>query len=320
MSQSSQTKVLSYSVILTGYVQNLAQDLLALQSQLAAVFPYHELLLLSQSPIWDKSLLSQVGQVPNIRILMLEGSIMPELLERIALREAIGDCIILNQWPFEKALAENLLAAAASLDSGQVEYIGFRYGPAASARRLERAFEVLFQKATGYRPELSMAVSACYSRILAGKINNVTDYTTPIKLSNLVSRAEKHIIQIEARPRGLKKLIRRACWALEIFGATSPALLNLASFLCFLSALGSAAYAIYVFGIWIFKTNVMEGWTSSNLALSCLLFVLFFTLGLFSIAGSHILRKSQTATLPAVACEISRTDFIAKITSNVEME
>jgi hypothetical protein len=128
------------------------------------------------------------------------------------------------------------------------------------------------------------------------------------------------VLEAGRKARGLKKLLHWAFWALEVFGGASPGLLTLASFLCFFSAVGSAMYAVYVVLVWVVKSSVAEGWLTNNFVLAAMLMVLFFTLGIFSVVGAHMLRKFRYTAFPAITADIARNDFVKKITSNVETE
>ena len=319
---SNRINVLSYAVILTDTCtldEALAARLLILENRIAGIFLYHELLVLSPRQIHDAATMDAISKIPNIRLLVFDGGTL-DILERIALRESIGDAILTSLWPDEEKESERLLEWLAQHHLYDVEYAGVKFASCRLGQWMEKRFKGLCKSLIGYAPELAMATSACYSRELTRRVNASQDYTTPVKLSYEVAASKKRILEAGHKTRSMSKIIRRFFWVLEVFGCASPTLLRLASLLCFCSALGSALYTAYVVLVWILKGSVAEGWFTSNFIVASTLTVLFFTLGLFSIVGAHMLRKERSAALPVVAADIARNDFIKKITSNVETE
>jgi len=321
---SQRINLFSYVVILSVACTPdaaIAARLLALEKRLAGFFPYHELLLISHHFIPEAATFEAISQIPNIRLLTFEAVAVPDILERIALREAIGDAILISFWPGEENEAEILLEALVKNKLRDVDYIGLEFAPGSrKSRWLEKYFARLCKNLIGYAPELSMSASACYSKALAGRLNASQNNTTPVKLSYEVAASKKRVLEAGRKTRDMKKLLHRAFWALEVFASVSPGLLTLASCLCFLSALGSAAYAAYVVLVWIIKSNIAEGWLTNNFVIATMLMLMFFTLGIFAVVGAHILRKFCCTALPAFTEDIVRSDFVKKISSNVETE
>ena len=319
--QSNIINVLSYIVLITTpLTRTSVQRLLDLEVAIAKSFPYHELLVLVGQPLHDQDIIKEAGNVQNIRLLAFDSPSPADMLERIALREAIGDVMVVNLWPDEEDMAPTLLTALQEEGGNDIDYLGFQFSSRQPVRWLENQFESVFNSFVGYSPQVSMATSACYSRKLAIRINASSERATPIKLSYEVASSRKRIISGPPKARGLGKIIRRLLWVLENIGSSSPGLLSCAALLCFASSLANIVYAVYVVLVQFIKTSNPEGWFTSNFVIAMMLCALFFTMGVFAVVGAHALRRSRSATWPSIVLDAHNTDLVKNINSNVETE
>ena len=94
-------------------------------------------------------------------------------------------------------------------------------------------------------------------------------------------------------------------FTIDVLVNYSHRLIRMATILSLSTAIINLFYIVYIFGIYLFKDDVAQGWTSSNLYNSTIYFVLFLVLAVLGEYIRMIIQNQKNAPMYEIVDEKS---------------
>ena len=179
-------------------------------------------------------------------------------------------------------------------------------------------FHRLFRSIHGFPLDQSSPSLRLLSRTV---VNAILQHDTPLVAFDTLAATSGYpktllkIASAKRQPMGFADRVRSR-WRVLIGLNAMP--LRLANGLCGLGALLAAAYSLYVVVIYIFKHDVVPGWTTMSLMLSSLFFLMSLVLGLLSEYMIMLLDSSARRPRYHTANEFSSRQQNRRQALNVE--
>jgi dolichol-phosphate mannosyltransferase len=259
--------------------------ILDLHDMLSSRYNYFEIIILNyeiNTEIYSKLL----KKLTNIRILELSSYVDIEIAHTALIENCIGDyCAVMDLSHDCLEDLEKMLALAEHYDV----IVGKR------EKKVQSFFESITSK-------LFYKSIALFTGI---KINNMYSdfFVINRKVINFITKNEDRVkflkllkfnngfskYEYSYMPLGKKTnqrtFLENINFTIDVLVNNSHRLIRMATILSLGTAITNLFYILYVIGIFIFKDNVAEGWTSSNLYSSSMYFVLFLVL---AVIGEYI--------------------------------
>lgn len=298
-------------------------DFKKLSSQLAKQFLYYEILILTDVKKSKENFIQEhINGCKNTRVILLNDQYQREVLEGVVLDQAIGDIVIFYEAGTD---VECIYCIADAVMNGK-DFVGVRYNDSGNFSAyvvLSRLFYTLIYLLTGTRIPINLSNTLGVSRNL---ISAILENGLPhryLKLTNAQFCYESTILSGGGqRPKTtLRQLWERIAFGFDVLGSASPRLIKFASILALFFALLNGAYIFFVLGIYLFKSNVQEGWATTSLIMASMFSVLFFVLSVIGITCSSIMRQEIQIPRYGVVREITSSGVISTMAqTNVESE
>jgi polyisoprenyl-phosphate glycosyltransferase len=147
---------------------------------------------------------------------------------------------------------------------------------------LSSGFHFVFRRLHGFSLALESPTARLISRAV---VNDVLQHDAPlIALETLTAAGGYSRISVRTVQRSHLRLpvAERLKVRWRTLLGINAAPLRIANLICSLGALGALAYSIYVIAIYLFKSNVMPGWTTVSLILSAMFLTFSLVLGMLS--------------------------------------
>ena len=147
---------------------------------------------------------------------------------------------------------------------------------------LSTSFHFVFRRLHGFSLALESPTARLISRAV---VNDVLQHDSPlIALETLTAAGGYSRISVPAAQRSPQRLpvAERLKVRWRTLLGINAAPLRIANLICAAGALGALAYSIYVLGIYLFKSDVMPGWTTVSLILSSMFLTVSLVLGMLS--------------------------------------
>jgi hypothetical protein len=228
----------------------------------------------------------QCETLPNLQIYVLQRPVDREVALFAGLDNAVGDWVATFDLDRdEPGLVGELFRAG--LDSGAEVVLGV---PQRGPRRrgladalLARLFHRTFRLLHGY----SLTDEAPTARLLSRAVlNQVLRHDAPMVALQTVTATgghRKHTVPTTVRPGShLLPISERIRSRWHVLIGINAVPLRLANLLCGFGALMALLYSVYVVLIYLFKSNVVPGWTTVSLMLSGMFLLLSLVLWLLS--------------------------------------
>jgi dolichol-phosphate mannosyltransferase len=259
-----------------------------LHSILTSKYNYFEILLLNSnieiSNVIDyKKLLMNLN---NIRIIELSANVDIEIAHTLLIENCIGDyCAIIDLAHDGLNDFENMLEQAENYDV----VIGKR------EKKIQSFFESItskfFYKAislfTGIKINNMYSDFFVINRKVINFITKNEDrvkFLKLLKFNNGFSRYEYSYMPL-GKKSNQRTFFENINFTIDVLVNYSHRLIRMVTVLSLTTSIINLFYIIYVLGSYIFKDNIMQGWTSSNLYSSLMYFILFLIL---AIIGEYI--------------------------------
>lgn len=267
---------------------------------------YEILLITNDTDIYADEVLEALGrEVPQLRLLQIEGGGDFDDLAIHGYQEAIGDTVILS--------------SSDELPYVDLEMLLAPIRAGAQFVRLQRRSGSIFARivASVMRFLTGFEVDIRYYRTLALGRQIVSDLLKiPSQLHLIRFTAVRHIrrqktVTVELPPvrRSGKHLIARLELVLHLIAVSSVRLLRLATALCALLSLGALVAMMYPFLLWIIGWNVMEGWSSTITMISAWACIQLAAAAVMCLGISRALELQQARTAPRVVGDRSIGDL-----------
>lgn len=252
-----------------------------LHSLLNDKYNYFEIILLNYELNTDiySTLLKKLN---NIRILELSSYVDIEIAHTTLIENCIGDyCIIVDLTHDSLEDLENMLEKAEGYDV----VIGKR------EKKIQSFFESITSKI--FYKTISLftviKIDSMYSDFFVINrkvINFITKnedrikFLKLLKFNNGFSKYE-YLYMPLGKKSNQRTFLENINFTIDVLVNYSHRLIRMATILSLCTAIFNLFYIVYIFGIYLFKDNVAQGWASSNLYSSMMYFVLFLVLAVF---------------------------------------
>ncbi|HEY2036126.1 MAG TPA: glycosyltransferase [Steroidobacteraceae bacterium] len=147
---------------------------------------------------------------------------------------------------------------------------------------LSASFHFAFRRLHGFSLALESPTARLISRAV---VNDVLQHDSPlIALETLTAAGGYSRVSVRTLQRGQLRLpvAERLKVRWRTLLGINAAPLRIANLICGLGALGALVYSLYVIAIYLFKSDVMPGWTTVSLILSAMFLTFSLVLGMLS--------------------------------------
>lgn len=248
-------------------------------------YNYFEIILLNYE-IDTKKYFNLLKELNNIRIIELSSYVDIEIAHTTLIENCIGDyCAVIDLTHDSLEDLENMLEKAEDYDV----VIGKR------EKKIQSFFESITSKIfyktislfTGIKIDSMYSDFFVINRKVINFITKNEDrikFLKLLKFNNGFSKYE-YLYMPLGKKSNQRTFLENINFTIDVLVNYSHRLIRLATILSLSTAIVNLFYIIYIFGIYLFKDNVAQGWTSSNLYSSMMYFVLFLVL---SVLGEYI--------------------------------
>ena len=276
-----------------------------LHSLLNDNYNYFEIILLNYE--FDTDIYSSLlKNLNNIRIIELSSYIDIEIAHTTLIENCIGDyCAIIDLTHDSLKDLGNMLKKAENYDV----VIGKR------EKKVQSFFESLTSKIfyktislfTGIKLDSMYSDFFIINRKVINFVTKNEDRVKFLKLLKFNNGFSKY--EYSYMPLG-KKFTNRTFFeninfTIDIIVSHSHRLMRMATILSLSTAIANLFYIIYIFAIYLFKDNVAQGWTSSNLYTSIMYFIFFLVLTVFGEYIRMIIQNQKNAPMYEIVDEKS---------------
>lgn len=281
------------------------QKLIKLHSMLSAKYNYFEIILLNYKMI-SASFLELLKDLTNIRIIYLSSSVDIEVLRTALIENSIGDyCAILdlNHDPIEDLLKMLNIAESHDIVIGKRE------------KKIQSLFEFatskMFYKTisifTGIKIQSMYSDFFVINRKVINFITKNEDRVKFLKLltfNNGFNKYEHSYMPIGKKSKQ-RSFLENINFTIDVVVNYSHRLIRVGTLFSIGASIANLIYILYVFGIYLFKDNVAQGWASSNMYSSAMYFVIFLVLAIIGEYVRVILHNQKNTPLYEIVDEKS---------------
>lgn len=295
-----------------------ARAIFELQQNLDEYYWDYEIILVASKEIFkncQSEILSMLEHIPSIRFMQLQSKLSKEVLFECGAESSIGDFVVLFELHNDpvQLIREAIEESAKGIDiivgvSNFHNSIFYETGRVFASLLLKLADYNIPKDASNFRVLSRRSVNAIFS---TGRPNQ--DFFMRIQNSGFdtgkiyyrsLSKIEKKIKE------GLRKTLD-----LMVFNSLKP--LRIVSLLGFLGSVSAFFFAFYSLLVQLFKTNVVEGWTSIFLLISFFFLLQFLMLSFISEYLARLLKELNRESDYAVVFEKTSTVMVNRDRINV---
>jgi dolichol-phosphate mannosyltransferase len=282
-------------------IQNIEQ----LHKLLNDKYNYFEIILLNYE-IDTKNYSNLLKELNNIRILELSSYVDIEVSHSTLIENCIGDyCAIIDLSHDSLVDLENILEKSEEYDV----VIGKR------EKKVQSFFESITSKIfyktislfTGVKIDSMYSDFFVINRKVINFITKNEDRVKFLKLLKFNNGFTKY--EYSYMPLGKKSnrrtFLENINFTIDVLVNYSHRLIRMATILSLSTAIINLFYIVYIFGIYLFKDDVAQGWTSSNLYNSTIYFVLFLVLAVLGEYIRMIIQNQKNAPMYEIVDEKS---------------
>lgn len=294
-------------VATTGFQANESK-LSKLIDYLAGNYVFYEILLIEPESTADdvRSLMSMIAKsAPQVRHLQIEDTTDFDAMASFGYAECIGDIIFLTSIDEIEFIDIPRVMKTLTEEEGLVRV----------RRRGTNVVEGLTSKAIQILTGLNVDTRFC--RTMALSRNVLTGFSArpdQIALFRFTShrfyRRQRIIMTDMPQTRsGIRLLARRVDVFTRLLATAAPRLLRISSVFCMTISLGAMMVLAYVLLVWAVKSEVTEGWSSSVLLMSLLLFAQMAASAVICLGLSKLLDRQESSPLSRAHLETSISDL-----------
>lgn len=248
-------------------------------------YNYFEVILLNYE-VNENNYTALLKKITNIRILELSSYVDIEIAHTTLIENCIGDyCAIIDLSHDSLEDLKNMLDYAENYDV----VVGKR------EKKVQSFFESISSKIfyktislfTGIKIDSMYSDFFIINRKVINFITKNEDRVKFLKLLKFNNGFTKY--EYSYMPLGKKSnqrtFLGNINFTIDVLVNYSHRLIRMATILSLSTSIFNLFYIVYIFGIYLFKDNVAQGWTSSNLYSSMMYFILFLVL---AVIGEYI--------------------------------
>jgi dolichol-phosphate mannosyltransferase len=294
---------ISIGIVLTKELE--ISEIEKLHSILYDKYNYFEIILLNYD-LDIKKYADLLKILNNIRIIELSSYIDIELAHSTLIENCIGDyCAILDLSHDSLDDLQQMLLKSENYDVT----IGKR------EKKVQSFFESLTSKIfyktislfTGIKIDSMYSDFFIINRKVINFITKNEDRVKFLKLLKFNNGFSKY--EYSYMPLGKKSTNRtffeNVNFTIDIIVNYSHRLMRFATILSLSTAIANLIYIVYIFAIYLFKDDVVQGWTSSNLYTSIMYFITFLVLSIFGEYIRMVIQNQKNAPMYEIVDEKS---------------
>jgi hypothetical protein len=289
--------LISLIIVGTEDFTQYAKSLSSISASLQERYAFHEILLIGATTLseGEARLLGDLARVtPHIRYLQVDGGPDFDNMAMSGYCECIGDIVVLtsvDELPYVDANA-----VLRQLHSGK-RLVRLRR---TSTGTIERYSSLAVRAITGLEVDTRFCRTLGLNRqLLSELVARPADIHlfrfTAHKLSGTQTVID---VDMPSTRGGPTLFLRRMDLLARLVANSAPRLLRFASGICLAVAVGALMALFYIVGIWLFKTEVTEGWVSTGLLISMWMFVQLGASSVICLALSRIIDRDIRTRLP----------------------
>ncbi|SCZ26372.1 hypothetical protein SAMN03080610_00938 [Afifella marina DSM 2698] len=294
------------------------QQLLSIASFLRSRYAFFEILLIAPaSGETVDDLVADIARVtPQIRLLQIDGANDFDRLAIHGYQECIGDIVVLtsaDELPFI-----DLATLIEPMQRGE-NLVRLRRK---SGSLFEKTSSLIIRSVTGFEVDTRFYRTLALSRQL---LSELLAYPEEIQLFRFKAHhlfGRQRVIKTDAAPvrGGFRRLLRRIDLVARLVATSAPRLLRFGSAVCTLFAIAALASLLYVFAIWLMKSDVAEGWTTMTTMLGAWMFVQLAATAILCLGLSRLLDRQERSRAPRLLNEMTVSDLFGNASVlNVEV-
>jgi glycosyltransferase involved in cell wall biosynthesis len=237
-------------------------------------------------------------QVDCVRYLRLTRSFGEEVAISAGLDSVIGDFVVVMSIDGDPPALIPEFVEEARKGCDMVFGVSDRQKKSLLARLGSRLFHWYYKRVTGLEFPKNITQFRVYSRQALNALMQIKDRHRNLRFaSHQIGFKRKSInYKLESqcgRAPGVS-FFELVNTALNVVVSTSRHPLRFLAWLGVLASVLNLVYVFYILAVYLFKANVVEGWTTLSLQQAVMFFFLFIILGLLSEYIGHILEETKT--------------------------
>ncbi|MFK0685832.1 glucosyl transferase [Ochrobactrum sp. BD67] len=267
---------------------------------------YEILLITNDTDNYADEVLEVLGrEVPQLRLLQIEGGGDFDDLAIHGYQEAIGDTIILSS--SDELPYIDLEMLLAPIRTG-AQFVRLRRK---SGSVFAKAVASVMRFLTGFEVDIRYYRTLALGRQILSDLLKIPSQLHLIRFTAVRHIRKQKTVTVELPPvrRSGKHAIARLELVLHLIAVSSVRLLRLATALCSLLSLGALVAMMYPFLLWIIGWNVMEGWSSTITMISAWACIQLAAAAVMCLGISRALELQQARTAPRVVGDRSIGDL-----------
>ncbi len=293
-------------------IELVTKDIL---NTLKETYLYFELLFIDNGSIDNsiEKIHALQEQEPNIRLIVLSRAYEEDIAYTAALDNSVGDYVVLFDIERDPpALIPKMLTIAHAGSDIVIAERNSRFGEALLYRLSTRMFYHIYGRLTGFVYTPNATNFRVLSRRVVNAITRIRSKGRYLKHFNaLVGFSQEFVFydQIARRSKTKRQesAIQQFFKAIDLLISHSLTPLRVAVIVGFIASTLNLAFILYVFIVSLVKSNVAEGYVSSNVVTSTMFFFLFFILMVIAEYIARILIESKDEPLYFIADERQST-------------
>lgn len=261
------------------------QSIEKLHNLLNQKYNYFEIILLNYE-IDTKDFNSLLKKLNNIRIIELSSYVDIEVAHSTLIENCIGDyCAIIDLSHDSLEDLEKMLEKAEDYDVviGKREKKVQSFFESITSKIFYKTFSIF----TGIKINSMYSDFFVINRKVINFITKNEDrikFLKLLKFNNGFSKYEYSYMPL-GKKSNQRTFLENVNFTIDVLVSYSHRLIRMATILSLSTAIINLFYIVYILGIYFFKDNVAQGWTSSNIYNSTIYFVLFLVL---AVIGEYV--------------------------------
>lgn len=309
-SELDQSLLVSLIVVGTPGFEGLEQDLERLARSLKGRYAFFEILLIGVVETHSAhDLMECVSRsAPQTRLLQIEGVADFDRMAMHGYQECIGDIVVLSS--ADEIGEIDIGPVLRHLEAGE-EIVRLRRRKGGA---VERATSYAVRSVTGLHVDTRVLRTLGLNRQLLSELLARPDEIHLFRFTAHTLFARQSVIEVDAAPTrsGLALLLRRVDLVARLIALSAPRLLRISSALCLALSVIALLSLFYVIGVWLFREEIAEGWTTMISMLAIWMFAQLAATSALCLGLSRILDRQERARLPRLADELTISDLFSR--------
>jgi hypothetical protein len=304
--------LVSLVVVSTEGFDDLKAPLDSALADLKSRYAFFEVLLIGASgaPAAEAvhSLVSELGRsVPQLRVLQLGGEPDFDRMAMQGYQECIGDVVVMSS--ADEIGHINLETIIGRLRSGE-ELVRLRRS---RGNALERFGSFMVRCVTGLHVDTRFLRTLGLNRRLMSELLARPEEIRLFRFTAHEFLGMHAVIVTDTPParKGVGYFLNRLDLLARLIATSAPRLLRAASALCLLLSAAALMTIFYVVGVWVFRQEVVEGWTTMISLLASWMFVQLSATSALCLGLSRLLDGQERSRPPRLIDETTVSDLFS---------